>query len=25
LDIRHDPAAVVMDYSSFTNKWNWIL
>jgi hypothetical protein len=24
-DIRHDPGAVVMDYSSFTNEWNWIV
>ncbi len=24
-DIRHDPGAVVMDNSSFTNEWNWIV
>jgi hypothetical protein len=24
-DIRHDPGAVVMDYSNFTNEWNWII
>jgi hypothetical protein len=24
-DIREDAGAVVMDYSNFTNEWNWIL
>jgi hypothetical protein len=24
-DIRQDAGAVVMDYSSFTNEWNWIV